>query len=137
MTIHITEDHRPLGHSTWVAVFRDGTVLYEFAPIGEDGMAAPQVSFDRVAERDDVHEVHLVPFAQGDVRSYVKIAVQPGEKVKKKWIRTFVMQSDDPSIQGEQAVIDAFVLVTDKPVNHFMFANGAMLITTEDEPPMG
>ena len=135
MTIHITEDRRPIGHSTWVAVFRDGSVLFEFAPANEAGEFPPQVSFDRVAERDDVAEVHLVPFMQGDVRSYVKIAVQPGERVEKKWIRTFTMQSDDPSVKGEHPVIDAFALISDKPIRHFMFANGAMLITTEDEPP--
>ncbi len=130
MTIQITEDRRPLGHATWVAVFRDGSSLFEFGPDN-----APQVSFDRVAERDDVAEVHLIPFMQGDVRSYIKINVQPGERVEKKWIRTFTVNSDDPNVQGEHPVIDAFTLVSDKPIRHFMFANGSMLITTEEEPP--
>ena len=136
MTIDLSEDRRPLGNVTWLALFRDGTVLYEFGSADEAGNLPPQVSFDRVAERADVAEVHLVPFLPDTRRGYVKIVVQPGERVVKKWVRTHIMLSDDPTVRNELPIIDAFSLISEKKVNFYWYAsNDMMIITTHDEPP--
>ncbi len=129
--INITDERKPLGYYTWVALLRDRSELFEFGT-DESGNDAPQVSFDRVAERDDVAHVHLIPYMKD--RSHIRIDLQPGERVAKKWIRTIKMLADDPSVQHELPVIDAFVLLSDKPVHHFAFPDGSILITTNPEP---
>lgn len=128
MTINLREDRRPLGILTWVAYLRDGTTITEF-----DG-DQPQKSVDCLADRD-VAQLHLVP-VDGSTRNYVRIDAQPGEVIKKKWIRTYRLAVDGGSedAPAELPVIDAFMLISEKRVWHYVFSDGVTLITTSEEP---
>jgi hypothetical protein len=125
-TVTIDADRRPLGYYTWVATFRDGTRLIEFET------DCPQLSFDRVTERNDLIEVCLIPYIPGDPRSHIRIQVAPGERVEKVWTRTFTKDLDSgEELEGD--VIDTFVLISNKPVYHYCFHDGSMIITTNRE----
>lgn len=124
-TVTIDAHRRPRGAYTWVASCRDGTQLIEW----ETGCA--EVSFDRVAERDDVAQVDLIPITDGYMR--ICLVVQPGEHVAKKWVRTYSIDIDTHE-QTEAPVIDTFVLLSDKPVYHHCHQPGVMVITTNPEP---
>lgn len=126
-TITINAERRPVGYYTWVATFRDGTQLIEFET------DQSQLSFDRVTERDDLAEVALIPYLPGDERSHIRIVVAPGERVKKVTTRTFDLELDTGA-QPERPPIDVFVLISDKPVNHYCYHDGSMVITTHPEP---
>lgn len=123
-TITINNERRPLGIYTWVATLRDGAQLIEF----ETGQG--QLSFDIVACRDDVTEVTLIPIKDG--HPHITIDIRPGERVEKKWIRTFQVNLDTHE-QSEFEVVDAFRLISNKIINHF-FVDGVMIVTTRDEP---
>lgn len=126
-TVTINAERRPIGYYTWVATFYDGTQLIEFET------DCPQLSFDRVTERDGLAEVALIPYLPGDERSHIRIIVAPGEHVKKVATRSFSLNIDTGE-NTELPAIDAFVLISDKPVNHYCYHDGSMVITTHKEP---
>jgi hypothetical protein len=129
MTINLSSERKPLGTLTWVAILRDGAIIAEF----DDDQ--PQKSFDCLAGLD-VAEVQLIPI-DGATRGVHVLRAAPGEEIKKKWIRTFTMMMDSPDetqSQIEHPVIDAYILISDKPVWHYTFHDGATLITTSEEP---
>ena len=121
MTITISEDNRPLGQYTWVALLRDGTTIEEC------GNPDARLPFD-VLHGKDVHQVHLVPFQDQDLM-YIMITCQPGEYVKKVFTRTFQANLDTGDLI-EQPVIDSFVLMSEQPIKHFIYPDRSMLITT-------
>ncbi len=136
MTIRLNDTRKPLGYYTWVAICRDGSEIYEFpseeTPNGEWLVDHPQVSFDVVAKRDDIAQVYLIPVNESR-HAYIRIDVQPGEWVTKKWIRTFTANLDQGGIE-EKPVIDSFALISEKTVRHYAFPDGSVLITTSEEP---
>lgn len=119
--ITLTEKRRPLGAYTWLAILRDGTNIHEF---WDD---EPQKSVDGLLGLD-VAELHLI--AVPDTHRHIIIQAQADETIKKHWTRTFVLNLDDPKGQQEQPIIDAFILESERPVKHLVFANGVMLVTT-------
>ena len=126
----LPRDNLPIGYVTWAARLRDGTWRTEYVH-GEDDVFA-QVSFDTIASRDDVDLVELLPFLEHDHRSPCVLMLQPGERVVKKWIRTFqvVLQTGR---QCEGSVIDCFTILSDLPINHFYLADGTLIVTTKQD----
>lgn len=127
----ITPDNRPLGYYTWVAVLRDGTAIHEFLE------GQPQQSIEVVKDLD-VAELHLIPFIPDQPRSYIRIDVAPGQRIVKKWIRSFQQGMDRAQDTIELPVIDAFGLADSEgniAVWHYAFPDGSMLVSTNPEPP--
>lgn len=126
-TITIDETRQPLGAYTWVATLRDGTQLIEWET------DKPQLSFDIVACRDDVAEVAIIYCHKYILGTAMRIVVQPGERVTKKWIRTFHLNLDTQE-QSEYPVVDTAQLITDKPIYHHCMPDGMIVVTTNPEP---
>lgn len=136
MTIRLNIDRKPIGYCTWVAYFRDGAVLQEFfSEQDENGewIDHPQVSFDVVAARDDVAQVHLIPI-DDQRRSYVRIDVAEGERVAKKATRHIPINAETGEEVEPPPPIDCYMLITDKPIWHYSYHDGSMIITTAIEP---
>jgi hypothetical protein len=133
MAMTITPENRPMGYYTWVAVLRNGTTIHEFDDNGD-----PQKSVDLLVGLD-VSEFHLIPFIPDQPRSYIRLDVAPGQRVVKKWIRSFQHGLDRAQDSQELPVIDAFALIDDSgyddPVWHYCFPDGSLLVTTKSEPP--
>lgn len=132
MILTLSDERKPPGRVTWIAHFRDGTEWAEFGPRDEHGQMPPEVSADSFFNHPDLDMVMLVPVYEGQPQSIIRILVKPGETVKKKWIRTGVLDET----ATEQATIDSWDLISDLPIHHFMFADGSVLISTDEEPPL-
>ncbi len=118
--------NKPLGGFEWVAVLDDNSIVREF-----DGDT--QRSSDCWKDLP-LKEVHLLPVTDG--LTYTVIRCGPDESVTKKWIRTFTLGLDSGE-SDEHPVIDAFTLQSARPVHHYVFWNGEMMvqvITTDAEP---
>jgi hypothetical protein len=131
MAMTIDKDSRPLGYYSWVAILRNGSAVYEY--INNE----PQKSVN-VLRSLDVAEFHLVPFLPDQPRSYIRLDVAPGQRIVKKWIRTFQQGMDRVQDTAELPVIDAFGLADSQgqvAVWHYAFPDGSILVTTNSEPP--
>jgi len=115
-----------LGAYEWVAKLRDGRIIHEFS-------GDTQKSADCLANLD-VAELHLVPVCDGVI--YTVIRACSDETIQKKWIRTFTTDITTGH-SGEHPVIDAFTLVSNRQVNHYVFWHAdkmILLITSSTEP---
>lgn len=135
MTIRMNDNRRPIGYYTWVAYFRDNSLLQEFYSVQDANTLEwtdyPQNSFEMVSNNPNVFQVHLIPV--DNLRPYICIQVAEGERVVKKATRTFTQNLED-GVLVEHPPIDCFMLISDKPVWNYSYLDGSTVITTNPEP---
>lgn len=113
-----------LGGYRWLAVLRDGS---EFPQHDINGI---ERSVEALKELD-VACLHMIPLT--DKHAWIRIDLQKGEGLIKKWTRTFQSNAETGE-QVELPVIDAVGIVSDRPTNIFVYADGSIQITTATEP---